>query len=100
MNLFPDPLKCSHEFIRQFATDAPAFQFDVTLAGLVPQQGLVDSQVTEFIRHDRDPHPLGLCLFKQVPNERGFTGTQESGHDQCRNASGRQVIRRFLVLKR
>jgi len=77
MNVFPDPLKRRHEFIGQFATDAPAFQFDVTLISLVSQQGLIDSQVTEFIRHDRDPHPLRLCLFKQVPHKRGFPGPEE-----------------------
>ncbi len=62
------------------------------LAGLVSQQGLIDSQFTEFIRHDRQPHALLLRLFKQVPNERGFPRTQKSGHDQCRHVTCRSLV--------
>ena len=97
-----NPLKRCHEFIGQFATDAPAFQFHVTWTRLVSKQGLIDSQFPEFVRYDRDPHPLRLCLFKQVPNERGFPCTQKSGHDQGRHvvSGDRHVTCRFPVLKR
>ena len=67
-----NPLQRGHEFIGQFATDAPAFQFHVPWACLISQQGLIDSQLPEFVRHDRDSHTLRLCLFKQVAHERGF----------------------------
>ena len=97
-----NPLQRGHEFIGQFATDAPAFQFHVPWACLISQQGLIDSQLPEFVRHDRDSHTLRLCLFKQVAHERGFPCTQKSGHDQRRHvvSGDRHVACRGLVLKR
>lgn len=72
------------------------------LAGLISQQGLIDSQFTEFIRHDRHPHTLLLRLFKQMPNKRGFSRTQKAGHDQRRYtvSDSRHVTCRLLGIER
>ena len=72
MTLFPNPLQGCHEFIGKFAADAPSFQFHVISTCQVSQQGLIDPQFAEFIRHHGETRALRPGLCQQVPNEGGF----------------------------
>jgi hypothetical protein len=71
---------------RRAAADAAACELHERFASS-GEERLVDAQLAELVRDERDAFPLGLRVREQAPHERGLSAAEEAADDQRRHGA-------------